>query len=85
MITVKTSEIINEYVGVSTDELPLEGVPNGSTFYEMDSMNHYIFDAENKVWRDMPGNGCRYDSNGKRVRVETYENTVYPLINHEGD
>lgn len=36
--------------GLSTDEKPVEGVTNASTFYEMDTKKIYLFDAENKVW-----------------------------------
>jgi len=35
--------------GLSTDTKPLD-VPNGSSFYEMDTKKVYMFDAENVVW-----------------------------------
>lgn len=42
--------------GLSTDEKPTEGVPNGSTFYVMDAKELglettlYMFDADNNKW-----------------------------------
>lgn len=42
--------------GLSTDEKPIDGVPNGSTFYVMDAKELglettlYMFDEENKKW-----------------------------------
>ena len=45
---------ILELVGLSTDTKPTEyngdKVSNGSTYYEMDTKNVYIYDAENSVW-----------------------------------
>ncbi len=45
---------ILEFYGLSTDTKPTEyngdAVSNGSTYYEMDTKNIYIYDAENKVW-----------------------------------
>lgn len=48
-------------VGLSTDEkiveLPFEAgvggqeVPNGSTFFEMDTSNAYMYDGGNHEWR----------------------------------
>lgn len=37
--------------GKSTDTKPTEGVPNGSTFYEIDG-NHdvYAFDGDTNTW-----------------------------------
>jgi len=40
----------NEYTGKSTDDKPVENVPNSSTFYEMDTTDLYMFDADNQVW-----------------------------------
>ena len=39
--------------GLSTDAKPTEGVPNGSTFIEMDSGKVYMFDEKNAQWRLM--------------------------------
>lgn len=35
--------------GLSTDEKPLN-VPNGSTFYEMDTGNVFMFNEDAKQW-----------------------------------
>lgn len=39
-----------EFKGLSTDLKPINDVPNGSTFYEMDTQKVFMFDEENKVW-----------------------------------
>lgn len=36
--------------GLSTDEKPLDKIPNGSSFYEMDTQRVFLFDEENKRW-----------------------------------
>ena len=36
--------------GLSSDEKPTEGVPNGSTFEEIDTGNEFMFDADGKIW-----------------------------------
>lgn len=37
--------------GKSTDTKPTEGVPNGSTFYEIDGAHDvYAFDADTGTW-----------------------------------
>ena len=41
--------IPEDYIGLSTDEKPT-GVPNASTFYEMDTKALFLFDAENGAW-----------------------------------
>lgn len=38
-----------ELIGLSTDVKPT-GVPNTSTFYEMDTRALFMFDAENQRW-----------------------------------
>ncbi len=43
--------------GLSTDTKPVEGVTNASTFYEMDTMRIWLFDAENRVWLAQDGSG----------------------------
>lgn len=52
MITV-TGERTYEYRGLSTDEKPIERVGNGSIFIEMDSGKVYMFDEQNKEWKEM--------------------------------
>lgn len=36
--------------GKSTDEKPVKGVPDGSTFYEKDTKKAYMFDADTNTW-----------------------------------
>lgn len=40
----------HEYRGLSTDVKPIEDVPNGSTFYEMDTQDLYMFDSDASAW-----------------------------------
>lgn len=52
MVTMKKSQgQINEYYGLSTDTKPT-GCPNGSIFYEMDTVKLYMFDGANQQWRE---------------------------------
>lgn len=39
-----------EFYGNSSDIKPIEEVPNGSVYFEMDTSLTYLFDEENKVW-----------------------------------
>ena len=54
--TVNAGVGIRDYRGKSTDEKPVEGVPNGSTFYVMDAAELglettlYMFDADTSKW-----------------------------------
>lgn len=52
--TVNAGVTIRDYRGKSTDEKPTEGVPNGSTFYEIDKVDGvnrlFMFDADTKQW-----------------------------------
>lgn len=52
MITAVGSKTY-EFRGLSTDEKPVEKVGNGSIFFEMDTGKLYMFDAENKKWREI--------------------------------
>lgn len=36
--------------GKSSDEKPIDGVPNCSSFFEMDTGEVYIFDEDTKSW-----------------------------------
>lgn len=47
---VSTENMSMEYIGLSTDEKPVDGVGNGSTFIEMDTKKFYIFDEESSTW-----------------------------------
>lgn len=44
---------IHEYAGLAADEKPVEDVPNGSTFIEMDTGKVFMFDAENSLWVEL--------------------------------
>ena len=52
MITT-TNEKTYELRGLSTDEKPVERVGNGSIFIEIDTGKVFLYDAENKVWREI--------------------------------
>ena len=39
-----------EFKGLSTDTKPNSDIPNGSTFYEMNTGKIFMFDEENKLW-----------------------------------
>lgn len=39
-----------EFYGLSTDTKPTEGVRNADVFYEMDTMDVYLFDADSQTW-----------------------------------
>lgn len=40
----------SEYFGKSTDTKPTKGVMNADIFYEMDTGNVFLFDADNSEW-----------------------------------
>lgn len=46
-----------EYKGLSTDTKPVEDnntkVPNGSTFFEMDTGKLFMYDNEHDVWLEV--------------------------------
>ena len=53
MITVVNDKTY-EIRGLSTDEKPVsEHVGNGSCFIEIDTGKIFLYDAENKVWREI--------------------------------
>ena len=37
-------------VGLSTDQKPVDNIPNGSMFIEMDTSKIYFFDSQNQQW-----------------------------------
>lgn len=39
-----------DYRGLSTDTKPIKDVPNGSTYYEMDTKKVFMFDLDNARW-----------------------------------
>lgn len=52
MITA-TNEKTYEFRGLSTDEKPVEKVGNGSVFIEIDTGKVFMFDEQNKVWKEI--------------------------------
>jgi hypothetical protein len=48
-MAVKLITSTNRYQGLSGDSKPTTGVPAGSTFYELDTGNTYIFDGSSWV------------------------------------
>ena len=43
-----------EYRGLSTDEKPISDfIGNGSVFIEIDTGKVFIFDEQNKTWREL--------------------------------
>ena len=52
MITT-INEKTYEFRGLSTDEKPIERVGNGSVFIELDTGKVFIFDEQNKTWREL--------------------------------
>jgi len=42
------------YCGTSADDKPRAGVPNGSSFFEMDSGLRFLFDEERREWLWQP-------------------------------
>ena len=58
MITVTSPQTTNQelgFKGKSTDTKPVDtyngqSIPNGSTFYEIDTGNIYMYDAETNTW-----------------------------------
>lgn len=52
MITYANSgnDAVWELYGLSTDEKPVEGIPNGSQFVEMDTGSFFLFDSEGGKW-----------------------------------
>ena len=42
-----------EYRGLSTDTKPVEYVPNGSVFFEMDTSKVFMFDKDRGEWLEI--------------------------------
>ena len=49
---VTNTNMAMHYRGLSDDDKPTAGVPNGSDFLEMDTGKTWYFDAENGDWLD---------------------------------
>lgn len=50
MITTVTNDRCFRFRGLSTDEKPTDNVGNGSTFFEIDTSDIYIFNEESSSW-----------------------------------
>lgn len=48
MVTIHNNSYF--YDALSTDIKPVDNVPNGSTLYEMDTGEKYVFDITSKNW-----------------------------------
>ena len=46
----QTEDRGSELKGLSTDKKPIKDIPNGSSFYEMDTKKVYMFDEQNNKW-----------------------------------
>lgn len=47
----QTEDRGSELKGLSTDVKPIDdSIPNGSSFYEIDTATLFMFDAQNKQW-----------------------------------
>ena len=55
MITSQTDQRTMSLVGLSTDTKPVNvaWLGNGSTFLETDTDKVFIYDEENKIWREL--------------------------------
>lgn len=78
MITMIPGGRSNEYRGLSTDEKPVNRVPNGSLFYEFDTTVLYVFDAAEKEWIEQfsVNGGGGGESSSSTMLKDTYV-TVY--------
>lgn len=50
MVTCTPLYTIQVYNGLMTDEKPVDNVPNGSRFIEMDSGSVFMFNAATSEW-----------------------------------
>lgn len=70
--TVNDGRNLRDYRGKSTDVKPVEGVPNMSTFWEVDTGKVYYFDGDlKKMGRSRLTEGLHgycNSPNGKKVR-----------------
>ena len=69
MITLVEKKTIAKYLGLSTDDKPLQvsdavGMPNGSQFLEMDTGKKYYWNGDSLEWIEMPASGGGGDSGG---------------------
>lgn len=55
MVTCNPLYTIQVYHGMTTDEKPVDNVPNGSRFVEMDSGSVYMFNGATSQWVEYTG------------------------------
>lgn len=55
MVTCNTLYMIQVYHGLSTDEKPVNNVPNGSRFIEMDTGSVFMFNWTVSEWVEYGG------------------------------
>lgn len=75
----------NTYFGLSTDEKPVEGVPNGSRFKEIDTKHLWLFDAANATWHDQGESGGSGGGGGEddgdiatEADIQDIKNNIWP-------
>lgn len=63
----------DSFGGLSTDTKPTTDVPNGSTFYEIDTSDLYMYDLENDTWvKQARGGGGDGGGSPSLKNVEIY-------------
>ena len=74
MITIIPGGITNEYFGPSTEDKPSVHVPNGSTFYEFDTVKLYVYDADLNEWieQDLPVSFAEYDKDFAKNELKAH-------------
>lgn len=58
MITVQHNGIFNEYYGLSTDTKPVADGLNGSTFYEIDTRDLYMYNEDGNTGEEWVKQGA---------------------------
>ena len=79
MITIIPGGITNEYFGPSTEDKPSVHVPNGSTFYEFDTVKLYVYDADLNEWieQEFDNGGSGGDVPAATAMLKDTDVTVY--------
>lgn len=53
MITATTHDRCYEYRGMSSDTKPVQGVGNGSVYFEIDTGKVFMFDYDGQTWYEI--------------------------------
>jgi len=61
---------LRAYFGTSANDKEKNGVPNGSSFVEMDTGARFLFDEEEDLWRKQTGASSGSGSGGVSVHAE---------------